>query len=285
MRSILVLILIAIIKINSIAQTTAEWFPADLNIQPFTANFLEPKTGFQYLFDLENVRIDIGTSHDIIHWKNAEETFSFGADFFTYTRARSENNFKFPVETIDYLFGINASYKKYFSTKGGNDWEWGIRIRLSHISAHLVDGRYQSNTEDWIDGREPFVYSREFIELFPFISNLGLENSLVRMYAGVTYNFHLIPKDIKKVNLHYGNEFYLGIFSIWDIIPFIAYDFKLAGTDKYVGNNIISAGIKFGHPKSRGFSILASYFSGKSVHGEFYNFNESYVTIGINLDI
>ncbi len=26
-------------------------------------------------------------------------------------RARSENNFKFPVETVDYLFGVNGSYK------------------------------------------------------------------------------------------------------------------------------------------------------------------------------
>ena len=67
--------------------------------------------------------------------------------------------------------------------------------------------------------------------------------------------------------------------------PFLAYDFKLTGIDEYSGNNIISAGIKFGRPESRGFSILASYFSGKSVHGEFYYFNESYFTIGINLDI
>ncbi len=87
MRSILVLILIAFIKLNSFAQTTTEWFPADLNIQPFTAHFLEPKAGFQYLFDLEKVRIDIGTSHDIIHWKAEDESFSFGADFFTYTQS------------------------------------------------------------------------------------------------------------------------------------------------------------------------------------------------------
>ena len=53
----------------------------------------------------------------------------------------------------------------------------------------------------------------------------------------------------------------------------------------YSGNNIISLGVKFGEPESRGFSILASYFSGKSVHGEFYDVNESYSTIGINLDI
>ncbi len=163
MRSILVLILIAFIKLNSIAQTTTEWFPAELNIQPFTAHFLEPKAGFQYLFDLEKVRIDIGTSHDIIHWKAEDESFSFGADFFTYTRARSEDNFKFPVETVDYLFGVNGSYKSKIEQN-----EWGARLRFSHISAHLVDGYYDSESESWLNGREPFVYSREFFELIAY---------------------------------------------------------------------------------------------------------------------
>ena len=147
MRSILVLFLIAFIKLNSLAQSSTEWFPAELNIQPFTAHFLEPKAGFQYLFDLEKVRIDIGTSHDIIQWKAEDESFSFGADFFTYTRARSENNFKFPVETVDYLFGVNGSYKSKSDLS-----EWGARLRFSHISAHLVDGYYDAESGNWLEG-------------------------------------------------------------------------------------------------------------------------------------
>ena len=62
MRYILVPLVMILININSIAQTTTDWFPSNLNIQPFTAHFLEPKAGFQYLFDLEKVRIDIGTN-------------------------------------------------------------------------------------------------------------------------------------------------------------------------------------------------------------------------------
>jgi hypothetical protein len=65
----------------------------------------------------------------------------------------------------------------------------------------------------------------------------------------------------------------------------LAYDFKLCGIENYTGNNIVSAGIKFGAPTSRGISIFVSYFSGKSVHGEFFDLNENYITIGINLDI
>lgn len=275
MRLDLIIFLILFVKLNSFGQAETEWFPSNLNIQPFTAHFLEPKAGFQYLFDFEKVRIDIGTSHDIIHWKNEDESFSFGADFFTYTRARSENNFKFPVETIDYLFGVNGGYKN----KSENT-ELGARLRFSHISAHLVDGYYDLESGTWINGREPFVYSKEFFELIAYYKVYGL-----RVYGGITYNIHIVPDEIKKGILQAGFDYYAEPLRTALFIPFIAYDLQLTGIRDYSGNNVISAGIKFGEPTSRGFSILVSYFSGKSVHGEFYDLNENYWTIGINLDI
>ena len=96
---------------------------------------------------------------------------------------------------------------------------------------------------------------------------------------------HIIPDEIKKAIFQAGFDYYplyarTSLFS-----SFIAYDFTLTGIDEYTGNNIVALGIKFGEPTSRGFSILASYFSGKSVHGEFYDLNENYFTFGINLDI
>lgn len=275
MRYTLIFIFILFFKLNSTAQTITEWFPAELNIQPFTAHFLEPKAGFQYLFKIDKVRIDIGTSHDIIHWIAPEHSFSFGADFFTFTRARSEVNFKFPVETIDYLFGVNSSYKNISENE-----EWGARLRFSHISAHLVDGYYSSDSGGWLNGREPFVYSKEFFELIAYYKIYGL-----RVYGGITYNIHIIPDENKKGILQAGFDYYAESLRTLLFIPFLAYDFKLSGIHEYSGNNILSAGMKIGQPSSRGFSILASYFSGKSVHGEFYDLNENYFTIGINLDI
>ena len=144
----------------------------------------------------------------------------------------------------------------------------------------MVDGYYDSESENWLNGREPFVYSREFFELIGYYRFIG-----IRIYGGVTYNIHIVPDEIKKGILQAGFDFYATQIRTSLFIPFVAYDFKLTGIDEYTGNNIISAGIRFGQPESRGFSILASYFSGKSVHGEFYDLNESYATIGINLDI
>jgi len=275
-RSVLAFVLISLIKINSFAQTTSEWFPADLNIQPFAAHFLEPKSGFQYLFDIDKVRIDIGTSQDIIHWKDENNYFSLGADFFTYTRARSEADFKFPVETIDYLFGLNGGYKYKTETK-----EWGARLRFSHISAHLVDGYYDSETDNWLNDYQPFIYSREFFELIGYYKLYG-----VRLYGSFTYNIHIVPTVINNGVYGAGFDYYAVQLNLQTFTPYIGYDFELSGIEEaYFGNNIFTAGIKFGYPESRGFSIFTNYYSGKSVHGEFYNINEDYFTVGINLDI
>jgi len=257
---------ILLFSINLFAQQSKVWFPAELNVQPFTSNLLEPRNGFMFALGEDWLRLDIGTSRDILQLKSGEESISFGADLFTFTRLRSNNNFKFPVETIDFLFGINAGYKKH-----DGDKEYGLRIRLSHLSAHLVDGRYDVHSSEWINGRDPFTFSKEFIELFPYYRISGF-----RVYLGLTYIFHIIP----------GFDYYILPFSNGSITPFVAYDFKLNGINNtYFGNNIAKFGVKFGSPLSRGFSILISYISGKSIHGELFDLTENYLNIGFNLDL
>jgi len=272
----LTITVIIIFSVNLYSQWTKEWFPAALNIQPFTANILEARTGFMFALNEDRLRLDIGTSRDILLLKSREESFSFGADLFTFTRLRSEENFKFPVETIDFYFGINAGYKISNANK-----EIGARFRFSHISAHLVDGSYDENTKSWIDGREPFVYSKEFFELIPYYR---IEE--FRFYLGLTYIIHAIPDIINSTIYQAGFDYYILFLSRRSITPFIAYDFKLNGlNDVYSGNNIAKLGVKFGEPLSRGFSILLSYISGKSIHGELFDLSENYFNLGFNLDL
>lgn len=258
-----------------VPQSKELWFPKQLTIQPFTANFLEPKAGFHYMFNESKVRLDIGTSADALLIADENRMLSFGADLFTYTRLRSQNNFKFPVETVDYLFGLNAGYKII----NGNE-SYGFRFRLSHISAHLVDGQYDENQQGWLDGRKPFVFSKEFVEFFPFYSWERL-----RVYAGISYIFHAIPEEIGKGIYQLGFDYYPYIFGSNNISPFIAYDFKISKLEKHIANHIISGGLKFGEYDSKGFSITASYYSGKSIHGELFDITEKYSSIGINLDL
>ncbi len=260
---------------GSSAQVKGEWFPSNLNIQPFTANFIEPAAGFSYLLGEKEIELDIGTSSDIYHLTQNNSVLSFGADLFTYTRLRGEKEFHFPVDCVDYLFGINAGYKITDYNK-----EYGFRFRLSHISAHFADGHFDTGSNQWRNGRKPTVYSREFIELFPFY-----KIDAFRIYVGLTYIFHTTPKGIGKGIYHIGFDHYFDSLFRKNISPFIAYDFKLSNIDKYSGNNIISAGIKFGRYDAKGFSIAVKYFSGKSVHGEYFDVNEQYTTLGVSLDL
>jgi hypothetical protein len=259
----------------SLSQQMTEWFPDMLNIRPFTANFLEPKAGASSSLDENKIRLDIGTSQDIVHFNFNEYNISLGVDLFTYTRLRSAENFKFPVETIDYMFGINAGYKKTIC-----DSEIGLRFRFSHISAHLVDGQYDGTNNFWRDGRNPFVFSKEFVELFPYYRI----NSL-RIYAGLTYIFHVIPAEIKKDIYQVGFDYYAVTLSTNSFTPFVAYDFKLNGIHSYIGNNTLTAGLKFGKWNGKGLSVHITYIAGRSVHGEYYDLSENYTNIGFNLDL
>ena len=271
-------IIFFLISVSSISfsQFKYDLFPSDLNIRPFTANFLEPKAGFLISTDNNKLRLDISTSRDIVHWYDDKSSFSIGADVFTFTRLRSTDNFKFPVETIDYLFGFNAGYKK----KNCDGNEYGIRFRLSHISAHLVDGQYNTQDQKWREARDPFVFSKEFIELFPYYRYENL-----RVYVGLTYIFHVIPKEIKKGILQVGFDYFATQFGNDFFTPFVAYDFKLNGNEKYIGNNIVSAGVKFGKWNQKGLSLYFSYMSGNSIHGEYFDVNENYASVGFNFEL
>ena len=82
----LTIAIILVFSVNLYSQQTKEWFPADLNISPFTSNLLEPRNGFMFALGKNRLRLDIGTSRDILQLKSDEEIISFGVDLFTFTR-------------------------------------------------------------------------------------------------------------------------------------------------------------------------------------------------------
>lgn len=276
MNRAVIIVLILLMNSGLLAQVEKVFFPDNLNIQPFTANFLEPKLGFLFKTGQNEIRMDIGNSREIVHFKLSDEVIlSVGADLFTFTKLNGEQEFHFPVDAVDYLFGLNAGYK--YELK---EYSYGFRFRLSHISAHFVDGHYDNTTAKWKGERPPRVYSREFIEFFPFIKFGGL-----RTYAGFTYLFHVVPKDLGKGIYQIGMDYYFTNFNCNNFAPFAAYDFKLNKIGKYSGTNSFSLGIKFGKAAGAGFSVALNYFNGKSVHGEYYDYRENYSAISFNLDL
>lgn len=276
MKRIFVLSILLALSIRVDAQTQVELFPDNLSIKPFAANTLEPKVGSMFHLNKNELELNIGNSMDIVRITNDYSgSYSFGADLFTFTLLRGEQNFHFPVDAVDYLFGVNFSYKKVV-----HDYSFGFRGRISHISAHFVDGHYDGTAQSWRDGLNPRVYSREFLELIAFY-----EFQRFRVYAGGDYIFHVDPGTIKKDNFQIGFDYYIKDMFGEYITPFIGYDLKLIHLEKYTGNNSLSAGLKFGNADSKGFSLYFSYYSGKSIHGEYFDVNNEYTALSLNLDL
>lgn len=276
MNKIISILLFLALSINSYAQNKVEYFPSDLNISPFAANILEPKLGFVIQTGKNDLRLDIGNTMDFVMIELNEKTkLSFGADLFTFTLLRGESNFHFPVDAVDYLFGFNAGIKII-----EDNISYGARLRLSHISAHFVDGHYDGANQRWRDGLNPRVYSREFIELMPFYQINDL-----RLYLGFTYLINVDPVYLGKDSYQFGVDYFAsGLISKY-ISPFVGYDVKLVNLTAYTANNTFQAGVKIGKPFGKGFRVYFQYYSGKSIHGEYFDFNNEYSAIGFNLDL
>ena len=263
---------------DSVCINQLSFVPYGLLFKPLVADTYEPRDGMLAEAGKNRLRLDIGNSIDLLQYRFAGDSsfLSMGTDFFTYTLLRGEQNFHFPVDASDYFFGINFNYKKSLSA--------GIlssRLRISHISSHFVDGHYDNTVGAWKDSRPPIVYSREFLDGVLALEPLSLNND-VRIYAGATYLFHVDPKNLARFMGDAGLEYHYKVWS--NMYTYIAYQatvLKISGTS--VRHNI-QAGEKIGSWDGRGLNLYASYFSGYSIHGEYYNVKDNYFALGFLID-
>ncbi len=245
----------------------------NLLFKPLNANPLEGRIGSIIQTNQDNLRLDIGASFDLLEIQ--KDKLRFGADFFTFTRLRSEKNFKFPVETSDYFFGINSSYKTRIFSQ-----EVSARLRLAHISAHLVDG-FSSSGNFY---KMPFVYSREFAD-FTFAIDSLFKSELIpngiRIYFGHNYIFSNAPDAAESQIFNVGTDFSYNIINKIDLSG--GFDYKLG----LVSDNFYQTAFQFGllinTEKNRGIFVGYYYFNGKSLHGLFYNEIDNYSGIGFQI--
>jgi hypothetical protein len=201
---------------------------------------------------------------------------SIGADFFTWTALRRLPTFHFPVDAIDYLFGVNLSYRRPLDA----DLAIESRFRLSHISAHLVDGRYDKTAGQWIDNRLAQIYSREYFDLV-----VALDwTDAFRVYAGGQYIYHIKPTTIGRFALQAGAEGVMpNLAGTW-LHAYAAYDFKLYSAPAYVASHSIQAGVKFGHWHGRGVNVFLAVYDGMNQNGEFFDQRQSFWGPGMTIE-
>lgn len=108
---------------------------------------------------------------------NTKNLLSSGIEALAWSRLEVLSDFRFPVETVDYYFGLFVTLDR---TLAGDSW----RFRIGHISSHDVDGK------DTVIGGSSSHYSREFIE----ISTQRPITSRLLVTLGAHGYFHQVTK-------------------------------------------------------------------------------------------
>lgn len=264
----------------------------DREFKPLEANTFEPRVGAFVQTNSKKLRLDIGSNINIYNFESQSKKsyiyHSINSEFMTWTRLRSQSNFKFPVESSDYYFGLNYT----FIAEVNENQSFDGRFRFAHISSHIVDGYLKDTNTLSVN---PFVYSREFIDITLAYSFKQNYNYFYRIYGGFNTVFSRRPKDANIIIPNIGFDGFKEII----VIPYsnyqkkvnidfvFGYDFKLIGfNDIYTGVNSFQTGLKFNFPGTaytKGIGINYYLYDGKSIHGMFYNQRDSYSGIGFQI--
>lgn len=251
-------------------------FSKEQSFEAPVAAQIEARIGSFYQTNVDKMRLDIGNSFDLSKLYESETILvNSGADLMTYTRLRSVGKFKFPVETTDYYFGVNAS----IIFKSENDNYFSSRVRIAHISSHLIDGF----SKNGVFNKMPYTYSREFVDiLVAYNSKVNLDFSY-KLYGGLNTIFSTIPDEVNLLEPQIGFDLNYNIYK--NIIEFVfGYDIRLLGQDgNYIGSNSIQSGINYLTSESKSIFLGYYYYSGQSMHGLFIKDYDQYHGIGVQL--
>lgn len=263
------------------ASDSTQQRPAPTFVRPLSAPF-EARILMMHQPGTGHNRLDIGAEVDILDNvvtmnldTSAVKTgavermrWTFGVDFFTMTRLRSEGNFKFPVETTDFWFGLNGTWTSTATPVSA-------RLRLAHISSHLVDG-YADSTGLFAT-RLPFVYSREFAEV-----TVMYDWKYVEPYVALTYLWAVQPRMFERFIPQIGANAHVDITSTLAIRAGV--DMRWIGVN---GHTTMASSAQVGivtlatGSTTVGFDIYR--YDGRSIHGMFADLSDHYWGIGASV--
>lgn len=253
-------------------------------LPPLTANVQEPRTGLRKEIGSSRLKIDIGSTIDVVRFQmSPEQSLSLGIDFFVYALSTGNEGLRLQIDAADGFFGGHVGYRAT-----GTSADHFFRFRFLHLSAHFLDGHFDPFTGDWKGGRSPIAFTRDFAELVGGI-NLSPGNAHLMLYAGFSYGVLVRPATIDKVEYLFGGELRwseaLGsLFAKpWNI--YIADHAAVIGIPESVTSNTVEAGVKFGSWEGRGLRLYASFAVGLDVFHQYYDVYRQSWGFGFSYDI
>ncbi len=268
----------------TVDEAAFRFLPGRTSFSPLAANYLEPRVGLRKEISTSRLKLDIGSTFDLLEYAfsaSRTRTIRLGIDFFTYALTTNAEGFRLQVDAVDGIFGGHLNYQdiKPHGTVS-------FRLRLLHLSAHFVDGHFNTVTGRWTDGRAPIPYTRDFGELVGAYS-WNTEAVTVRLYSGISYATLVRPNQIKRLGSVHGFEIHTELGSALGnpFSMFLADNATLTGIPEYIATNNFEFGVKFGEWNDRGVKLFFSYYSGLEIFSQYYNVKKSQWGVGFAFDV
>lgn len=270
------------------AETTGSgvvFLPPGNRVPGLLAHPQEARVGVRKEAGTSRLKLDIGTSVDLVVWSadSSAPAFAAGIDFFTYALTTSSEGLRLQVDAVDGFFGGHVSCSV---SRTGPPVE--LRLRLLHLSAHFVDGHYDQNARGWKDGREPLPFTRDFGELV-----CGVWTSLggvrCRVYSGFSYATLVRPVTIRRFSTLHGVEL-----SSDDLLPpiggsstsvYLAGHLTVAGIPSAAGTASVEGGVKFGSTYGRGVRVYGNFVNGPDIFSQYFDMRRTLWGLGFAFDV
>ena len=271
--------------------------PADGNRSPCTflpgrtifpalpASFEEVRAGITKDVTSAHMKLDIGTAMDFLEVRlraDSSERLRIGAELFTYALTTSYQGLRLQVDAVDGYFGGHIVYRLQ---RPGSALL--LRLRILHLSSHLLDGHFDLIRNVWIDGRLPNPLARDYGEIT--IGQLWQWTaSEIFLYAGFSQATLIRPPTMKRLNMLYGVTAHTGNWAGTcfgaPVHFYISDHFSVWGLETLSGTNMLQAGAKFGEWNGAGISVFISHHAGLEVYHQYADVKNDAWGLGFGLE-
>ncbi len=259
------------------------FLPGKVLFLPLSANEQEPRVGVRKEVGSSRMKLDIGSTVDLLGWVLPDGELRAGAEFFTYALTTSANRLRLQVDAVDGFFGGRFTYSVRTPQRTS-----ALRLRFLHQSGHLIDGHWDYSAGFWRDGKLPVPYTRDFCELAGSLAWTG-EDIAFTVYSGVSYAWLARPDDLAHWATFHGVEIRTtGLTGRVFRKPFVLYaadHLTVSGVPQYYVTTNIETGVKFGPWEGTGVKVYLSYRSGLELFSQYFSSRRSFWGVGFALDI
>ncbi len=260
--------------------------PGKALFAPLPASPEEPRVGIRREFGSMRMQLDIGATYDFLAFYPSSDTaarFHMGVAMFVYALTRSYQGLHLQVDAVDGFFGAHIVYLHRRATSSTM-----LRLRILHLSSHLIDGHFRLETKTWIDGQLPRPYSRDHAEATAAY-RWGTKAWSAMLYAGFSQAWFARPGNMVRFNTFQGAVAHTSEWTgqVWGQPAnlYIADHFMLSGVERLSGTNILEGGIKFGEWDGSGIRLFISYRAGTEIYHQYYDVKRNDWGMGFAVDI